>query len=219
MTIILVFGTSTTYGAWDSEGGWVQRLRKYLDNKQLEGKEHPTDPYYVIYNLGVSGDTSKDIIERLEFETKQRLKLKDEGEEIIILISVGVNDAIYYNKTKKNQVILDKFSSSVQKMINISKKYATNIVFVGNKPIDESKVDPIPWRMECSYKEIFVEKYDLKAAEICKKNDIPFIDVYRIFKRQDNYKKLLSDGVHPNNEGHKRIFEIVKKDLEKLEII
>ena len=49
MTFILVFGTSTTYGAWDSEGGWVQRLTKYLDNKQLEGKEHPTDPYYVIY--------------------------------------------------------------------------------------------------------------------------------------------------------------------------
>jgi len=28
MVNILVFGDSITYGAWDEEGGWVQRLRK-----------------------------------------------------------------------------------------------------------------------------------------------------------------------------------------------
>ncbi len=38
MTRILVFGPSTTYGAWDIEGGWVQRLRRYLDEKQLAEK-------------------------------------------------------------------------------------------------------------------------------------------------------------------------------------
>ena len=49
MTQILVFGTSTTYGCWDIEGGWVQRLRKYLDEKQLDDPEL----YYIVYNLGI----------------------------------------------------------------------------------------------------------------------------------------------------------------------
>lgn len=36
MVQILFFGPSTTYGAWDSEGGYVQRLRKYLDKKVID---------------------------------------------------------------------------------------------------------------------------------------------------------------------------------------
>ena len=37
---ILIFGDSITYGAWDKEGGWVQRLRKFLDERNL------TDPNF-----------------------------------------------------------------------------------------------------------------------------------------------------------------------------
>ncbi|MDP3998378.1 MAG: hypothetical protein Q8P89_02085 [bacterium] len=67
---ILAFGTSTTYGAWDIEGGWVQRLRRFLDEKIITANyEHD----YFVYNLGVSGDKSADILERFETETKARL--------------------------------------------------------------------------------------------------------------------------------------------------
>lgn len=31
MAKILVFGDSIAYGKWDSDGGWVARLRKYVD--------------------------------------------------------------------------------------------------------------------------------------------------------------------------------------------
>ena len=40
MTCLLVFGDSITYGAWDLEGGWVQRLRSFIDKKNL------TDPNF-----------------------------------------------------------------------------------------------------------------------------------------------------------------------------
>jgi lysophospholipase L1-like esterase len=32
---LLIFGDSITYGAWDIEGGWAARLRKFLDGKTL----------------------------------------------------------------------------------------------------------------------------------------------------------------------------------------
>src|SRR3989344_3552583 len=98
MTLILVFGDSITYGAWDTNGGWVQRLRTYLDKKQL------ADPklYYELYNLGVSGDTSTDLLERFEAETKQRIKRMSAKEEIIIIVAIGTNDSIINNKTKKH---------------------------------------------------------------------------------------------------------------------
>ena len=48
---IIVFGDSIAYGAWDKEGGWVQRLRKILDVKTLSNP----DQFYLVYNLSIDG--------------------------------------------------------------------------------------------------------------------------------------------------------------------
>ena len=70
MARILVFGDSITYGAWDKRGGWVQRLREFLDEKNLiDLNKIPV----LIYNLGVSGDTTNDALERFEFESKKKI--------------------------------------------------------------------------------------------------------------------------------------------------
>lgn len=54
--IICVFGDSITWGAWDIEkGGWVQRLRNFVESSSEE--------YIEIYNLGVSGDNTEDLLE------------------------------------------------------------------------------------------------------------------------------------------------------------
>ena len=54
MVQILIFGDSIAWGAWDKEGGWVQRLRKLIDEKNLSDPEF----YCLVYNLGVSGNKS-----------------------------------------------------------------------------------------------------------------------------------------------------------------
>ena len=80
MSKILVFGASITYGAWDLEGGWVDRLKKYCHKFDLEDKF-----YYLVENLGISGQISKDILERFELETKARYR----GKEDIIIVSIS----------------------------------------------------------------------------------------------------------------------------------
>ncbi len=215
MTTMLVFGTSTTYGAWDTEGGWVQRLRRYLDEKQLSNPQL----YYMVYNLGISGDTSDGIFKRIAFETEQRLALKDKGEDVIILISAGVNDAIYNNKTGKHHVPLETYGENVKKIIRIAKTYTKHVIFVSSKPIDEPRVDPIPWLKDCSYKEADIEQYDKKTAEVCARQTVPFMDIYHPLKKLPHYQKLFPDGVHLNNEGHQKIFEIVKDELVRLKLI
>ncbi|MEK7071708.1 MAG: hypothetical protein AAB959_00255 [Patescibacteria group bacterium] len=35
--MFLIFGSSVTYGAWDSEGGWANRLRSFLDMLDIIG--------------------------------------------------------------------------------------------------------------------------------------------------------------------------------------
>jgi lysophospholipase L1-like esterase len=45
-----------------------------------------------------------------------------------------------------------------------------------------------------------------------------FIEIFENWKKI-SYESLLYDGLHPNSEGHKKIFETVKNYLVKNKII
>ena len=64
--VMVVCGDSITYSRGDSEGGWVQRLRKFIDKKKNFS--------YTIYNLGISGNKTSDLLKNFEFEVKNRLR-------------------------------------------------------------------------------------------------------------------------------------------------
>ncbi len=68
MSQILIFGDSNTYGAWDPDGGWVARLRKFADEKNMEGKDY----FVLVYNLGIDGDDTSGVLKRIESETVAR---------------------------------------------------------------------------------------------------------------------------------------------------
>lgn len=211
MPQILIFGDSITYGACDIEGGWVQRLRKFLDRKTL------SDPsiYFSIYNLGVCGDTTDDLLERFEFETEQRLY---EGEETTIIFDIGMNDSQFVNSHNNLRIAPEKFKKNVQNLINLTKKFSSKIIFIGLTPVDETKTTPVSWDNDHSYKNEYIGKYNDVIESICKKNNIYFVEIIKELSRFD-YKNLLEDGVHPNSAGHQKIFEIVKEFLIKNKII
>jgi|SRR3990167_1230743 len=202
---ILIFGDSITYGAWDKEGGWVTRLRKFLDEKTLNEE----DFYCLIYNLGVSGNTTGDLLERFEFEIKQRIK---EKEDAMIIFAIGGNDATFINNQNQCLVSQLQFSENIGKLIKLAEKYTAKIIFTGILPCDESKTIPIPWAPDKSYKNEHIIQYDKIIKSVCQGKDISFIDVFNQFINLD-YKNLLEDGQHPNSAGHQKIFEIIKEFL------
>jgi len=211
MVQILVFGDSITYGVWDKYGGWVQKLRKFLDEKTLSKPE----TYFLIYNLGISGGTVEDLLERFEFETKQRLK---ENEGTIFIFAQGINDSQYVHSQKNLRCPPQKFQRNLQTLINLAKKFSSTIVFLGLTPVDESKVDPMPWNIDRSYKNKNVKTFNDIIKSICNGNAIFFIEIYKNLVKTD-YKRLLEDGAHPNSDGHQKIFEIVKEFLVENGII
>lgn len=211
MARILIFGDSIAYGAWDKEGGWVQRLRKFLDEKNL------TDPnfYCLVYNLGIPGNTSEDLLERFESETKQRLK---EGEETTIVFAIGINDSQFIHSKGDHRVPIDKFGNNIQRLIDYAQKYSSKIAFLGLTPVDEEKTTPIQWNPDKSYKNEYIEKYNLEIRKVCEENRIYFIEIFEKLKDL-NYLELLEDGLHPNSKGHEKIFEIVIDFLIKNNLV
>ncbi len=212
MAQILVFGDSITYGAWDLEGGWVQRLRRFLDNKVIDSNY---EDYFLVYNLGIDGDTAEGVLKRFEQETKPRLW---PDEETIFIISVGGNDSVFVHSENKTKFSPEEFKENLNKLIVLAKKYSNKIILRGETPVDESEVDPIPWLKGHSCRNKYIKEFDAIIKSVVKENNVHFIDVYSEFEKLD-YKKLLADGCHPTTEGHEKLFEIVKDYLVKNKII
>lgn len=211
MAQILVFGDSIIYGAWDKNGGWVSRLRKFLDEKTITDSNF----YCLIYNLGVSGDTTEDLLERFEFETKQRLK---EDEETIFIFGIGINDSQFIHSQNSLRYSIGQFRANIQKLINLAQKFSSKIIFVGLTPIDETKTMPIPKNIDKTYKNEYIKQNNKIIKSICRENNLLFIDIFDKLMKL-GYKKLLEDGLHPNSAGHQNIFKIVKEFLIENKII
>jgi lysophospholipase L1-like esterase len=206
---ILVFGDSITYGDCDKEGGWVIRLRKFLDERQLDN--------YETYNLGIPKDEiTKSLLKRFVNETK--IRISNNIKRNIIIFAIGINDTEYNNSKKNTRYNLKRFKNNIQKLMKLSRKFSKSVLFVGLTPVDESRVDPIPWFKPYSYKNEYISKYNEIIKSVCNENNVKFIEVFEVFMKL-NYKNLLEDGAHPNSEGHKIIFEVVKDYLSKNKII
>ena len=77
MRKIYLYGASITYGVYDPVGGWAGRLRRHVENLNLESME---ERYYV-FNLGIPGDTTEFVLERCEAEYLARTD-DEEAEEL-----------------------------------------------------------------------------------------------------------------------------------------
>lgn len=210
---ILVFGDSIVHGLYDTSGGWAQRIANALHQTTLNSMLSGTGREYEVFNLGISGDTTEGVMSRIESEVETR-RLYDQDE--LIIIAVGMNDVVLRNNRAEMDVYefqeqLEKLS---EKALNLTKK----VLFVGLTAVDEELTNP--WKFSTSGKQFKNERINLFEDTIKQcaiKYEIPFIPVHDIFiKKLHAGEKLLSDGLHPNNEGHALIAAIVHEAMTEL---
>lgn len=142
-------------------------------------------------------------MKRIKTETEAR------GAEVN-LFAIGINDAQYVESQKTRRVEPEEFENNLEKLLNISSSFVGKVIFLSLTPVDESKTCPIPWDQDKFYYNNNVGEYNQIIKEFCGHNNLDFIDVFQIVKQED-----LEDGLHPNTEGHKKIFEKVKKYLRE----
>jgi lysophospholipase L1-like esterase len=206
---LLVFGDSVAAGCWDQEGGWVNRLQK--DANTISVKSGYLQ-YDMIYNLSLSGDKSDLLKKRISHEIVSRVGYL--GNDIGVIVAIGVNDSLYSHTQKSFWTPLEEFRQNIIELISVVHKFTQNSIVLGLTPADDSKVDPVPWVLDCSYKNEYIEQFDNVLKQTCEKNQITFIPLKEEFFKKD-HTKLLEDGIHPNTAGHELIYTIVKSILIK----
>lgn len=193
---ICVWGDSIVWGSGDHEkGGWVERLKLHYMEKTSEEVK--------VYNLGISGGNTDDLLRRFETEAKER-------KPRIIMFAIGTNDSSYFKENTLNRVSVEKFENNLAELANIAQTITNRIIFVGLTLVNESKTMPIPWNVEIYYDNKNIIKYDKIIETFCEKNKIQYISMYKVLTKED-----LKDGLHPNPVGHEKIFRIVLQELEK----
>ena len=194
---IIAFGDSLIYGYGDPvNGGWVEQLRRLWMH---------TDNGHVLYNLGVRGDTTAQVNQRLEAEFLLRGELRNKTPDLIIL-SVGVNDSARVGK--RSMTDYDRFTLEIVNLLDKAQNLCP-VLFVGMVPVDESKM-PFLDCLHFNHQDQFRYKEFTKSA--CQSRDIPYLDTFDLWQeRGQNWinAHLSKDGLHPNCDGYRSLFQDV----------
>jgi lysophospholipase L1-like esterase len=198
---LVAFGDSLIYGFGDGVGGgWVERLRRQWMLPESAG--------HVLYNLGVRGDRTYQVAQRLENEFRQRGELRNRVPDAIIL-SVGLNDSARVQSfTGRSYTDFEHFKTVLDNLLNLSQQLCP-VIFVGMVPVDESKM---PFQ-DCLYYS-HADQYRYKEATklACELRGIPYLDIFDKWLARGNIwcsSCLTSDGLHPNAAGYQSLFEDV----------
>ncbi|MFA5856916.1 MAG: GDSL-type esterase/lipase family protein [Candidatus Pacearchaeota archaeon] len=189
---ICVFGASTAYGKGDNEkGGWVNRLRLSLE------KENNV----IVYNFGIIGETTRELIERFTNDCYSR-------NPDIIIFAIGDNDSSYVDREGNNRVEIDEYELNIEELIKKAKEFTDKIVFVGLKKVDEERTMPLTWKKNIYFKNKNIIEYDERLRHVTKAEDIHYLSIFDSLELRD-----LSDGLHPDKNGHHKISVKVKDFL------
>lgn len=202
MAKLFLVGDSITAGAWDERGGWASRLIGFIMSRVMESDHKDGGFWCLPYNLGVSGDTVAGILKRLDNEITVRLDPYDKDAAIQIVFAIGNNDSQYLTAKDKPLFASDVFESKLRDLIALARKYTKNISFIGLLPVDEARVDPVPWAPGISYRNDSVKRIDDIIERICHEEGLGYLPMFDTWMHLPDYKSLLHDGDHPNSAGH-----------------
>lgn len=212
---ILVFGDSIAQGFHDEvAGGWCNRLVTEVIKR---GVESGYEDERSVVNLGISGDTTFDLLKRVKTEAESRILKYPTGSYDVALVAIGVNDTQYDMETLVPKFSLKETQTNLEKVIEELQALNMKIVFVGLSSVYESRIQPMSWKPTHGYSNQIIAERNTLIQVLATQNNSTFIDMSEVFESKE--ETVLPDGIHPNAKGHQMMFERIKAELEKLTIL
>lgn len=189
MRRIVLMGDSITYGSNSSSSRscWAGRLEEFLKSSLYSKCE--------LINSSTKRETAQAGFNEVEDKV---IKYTPD----IVFIGYGTNDCakikgIYVNDIYNFESNIEDIAEAVRSQTNAS------IIFNLAPPVIEGAVDG----------DILIHNRDITVynnvvKRICSSMMLSFIDHYRLMSDREDVNKLFDiDGIHPNDEGHRVIFE------------
>ena len=192
---ILCFGDSITWGYLDQTGlGWPGRLGLHLKSRGYSA---------ITFNMGINGDTSRDIAQRWQAEADARSR----NAVGLFVFAFGFNDAACLDGGDEQVSI--EVSCALARNILTNASVRSPVLWVGPTPLDET-VNPLRTRnnlWEMSNQRL--AQYDEAYAKLAQDLGVSYLRLFPDFIASDRYRAALRDGdkVHPGQDGYAMIAE------------
>jgi len=195
---LIVFGDSITYGLYDEQGGWAERLYK-----EIRGKAEVND----FINLSRPGAASKQIISKVKSAARSGLLSRV---RTLVIFAYGINDSAINLREQAQITPIERFEENTIKIIEMINQNNADMVFVGPTIVDDPLAGSFKGRI--MYSNDRIKKYDRSLEKICTGSDVDFIELYdECSKENTGFQKMLHDGVHPDENGHRFILGVLNK--------
>jgi acyl-CoA thioesterase I len=187
---LVCIGDSITYGyGVSSKCCWVELIKKHFNID--------------VINKGINGDTTCGILSR-----SYRDIIEEKPDYAIYM--AGTND-ILMNRPVKS------IEDNIKLLINEAKE--NNIIpIIALQPPIVAALAKTYWDEEVDYEKVSLNLEDyvnwLKAYS--EDNSIAFVNFYDRFINENNINSLYSDGIHPNEDGHKLMSDAAAELLSKI---
>ena len=180
-SVILFLGDSLTAGYYlDPEDAFPALIQQKLDTHGYE---------YRAVNAGVSGDTSLDGLNRLDWVLRQEVS--------VLVLALGANDALRGQPVERIRENLDEIMSRTRE------RYADVRFVLGGM------------RMPVNYGEPYISDFEQMFRGLADKHDAVLIPFLLEGVAGDPVLNL-RDGIHPTEEGHAIMAETVWRYLERV---
>lgn len=201
---ILAFGDSITYGAWDSEAGWVERVKRYAHGRSLSTNGQRK---IQVLNLGIGGDTSTKLLKRMPSEIEARYSA---SWPFVFIISVGTND----ERTINGQIETtpENYRSNLQEIVSMAKKHTEKILLLGLPPLGKALVEFKGQK----YSDDKVKEYDDILKNVAIETNTSYFPLRSVFESSGIGNLFVYDDLHPNDSGHELIAKQVIGYLENI---
>ncbi len=198
---ILIFGDSISAGRKiEKIKSWPCLLAQFFDSKDKD--------FTLVHNLSIPGDSTNEVIERFDVEARARCRKIYEDDHTSIIFAIGINDTKGLNS--KNNVVtkINNFRENINHLFKEASKYTDHIIFIGLTPVDESRTLPLG---NVYFSNEKIKNYNEVIKEECQNKNIIFIDMLSDWLKTNYIELLTDDGLHPNEKGHRKIYDKVKR--------
>lgn len=216
---IVAFGDSTTARRGS--------LKTYSD--QLRDLFADSEETVEIINAGVGGNHTDLAMKRFDRDVLQH-------DPDVVIIQFGINDAaidVWKNPpATKPRVSLDRYSKNLSDFIKqLRARKTRHVVLMTPNPLTWTErlkqlYGKHPYKPDdANGFNVVLETYADEVRRVAAKHKVPLIDVDLAFKQyaeqpSQSIDDLLLDGMHPNEQGHKLIsnllFSELKEQIEQL---
>jgi lysophospholipase L1-like esterase len=205
---VLIFGDSIAHGEYDSQGGWADRLKAFYFERQMASGVDDTEAIS-LFNVSIPGELVRPLSMRLPRETVARRSAWGRESEFAYVFAVGLNDT-FVDDNGRPLSTPQQFMQDLEDLLAVAELFSSRLLFVGLTPVEDG--DGRVQNYSCDR----IWQFELILRMFVKKHNLPFVGLFEKLRKYNKEEYIFADGLHPNDEGHRLIFDRVRPKLHKL---